>query len=256
MRYLVCRKARGLNQHHSAAFQGDDTMYRRFMFCSALIFLIGDAYPQTAAPDEAKLARRLTKVPARDSMPEQFIAILQAAEVSGGIVSSHAGCSDGPKGEGPKGEGPKGEHPVLENLSAAQALDALAAADGAHRWVSSDGAVVLLPVGGVPALLETRIAAVHLSDSLNMNLSLQELLTTREVVGAIGKLGLSQQQFELGFQKLHAGLPKPRARPLDFQNITLLQGLNAIVGQHYGFVWAYDEYHCRGYTFRLTFISQ
>lgn len=219
---------------------------RKIIVFGALGFLSICGYAQVPAARDTGLTRRLSVMPRSDSAPSQFAAILSAVRAPGGIAYVHAGCS---------GE-TKPDLPALEELTAAQALDALAAVEGPYRWDRVDGAIVMLPTEGAPALLKTPIDAVHLSDVSNLSISLQELLNTQEVVAAMKRLGLAFQGFQGGFAKLNRNPSKPSPKPLDLRGVTLLQGLNRIAREHGVAVWAYDQYECPGHSFQLTFISQ
>jgi hypothetical protein len=219
---------------------------RKIIVFGALGLLSIYGYSQVPTARDAQLTRKLSAIPRSDSALSQFAAILSAVGAPGGIAYIHAGCS---------GE-TKRDLPALEELTAAQALDALAAVEGPYRWDRVDGAIVMLPSEGAPALLKTPIDAVHLSDVSNLNISLQELLDTQEVVAATKRLGLTFQGFRGGFAKLNRSPSKPSPKPLDLRGVTLLQGLNLVAREHGVAVWAYDQYECPGRSFQLTFIGQ
>ena len=219
---------------------------RKIIVFGALGFLTIYGYPQVPAARDTELTRKLSAIPRSDSASSQFAAILRAVRVPGGIAYTHAGCS---------GE-TKRDLPAMEGLTAAQALDALAAVEGPYRWDRVDGAILMLPTEGAPALLQSSIDAVHLSDVSNLNISLQELLDTQEVVAAMKRLDLAFQGFRGGFAKLNRNSPKPSPKPLDLRGVTLLQGLNRVAREHGVAVWAYDQYECPGHSFQLTFVSQ
>lgn len=202
--------------------------------------------PQASTVREMNLTRRLPGKPKVGTTPEQFIAILRAGGVPGGIAYVHAGCS----------EWVRRELMTPENPTVVEALDSLAAAERSHRWDVTDGVVVLRPSEGIPGLLDTHIATIHLTDISNLDLSLSELLAAPEVVGAMQHLVLTYQGFRGGFAKLNRNPAESVQRRVDMRGITLLQGLNRIAREHGAAVWAYGEYECHGRTFQLSFISQ
>jgi len=148
---------------------GKAPMFRQLLYTCLLSLLAGDACPQGMPGGDLYLKQQVALIPAAESAPEQFASILHNAGIPGGIVSVYGGCAEYPR---------RGQ-PVRSNVSVSQALDALAREDVSHRWEDHDGAVVFLPAGSVPAFLETRVSSVHLADTGNITLSLQEFCNTR-----------------------------------------------------------------------------
>jgi len=146
---------------------------------------------------------------------------------------------------------PKGRLQIDQGATVQQAMDALVAANPGYRWELKDGAVNLMPLGGVP-LLDTRIAQFQMdATGLTIEAVLQELLKLPEVRERQAKLGL-ESGTHAGPGGRGAGLeinPVPR-QPVpvhvSLQNLSLQEAFNKVVGISPDGGWIYRETDCNG----------
>jgi hypothetical protein len=135
---------------------------------------------------------------------------------------------------------------VPKGISLSEALDQLMRIDQAHRWTKVGKTVRIMPLSGIPELLQTTISSMHITDETNLHLSIDELLGTPEVRLAASKLQLWQRMGEVGYQPLRPpNTPRQEEKPLDIQNISLIDAIELLVNKHPGgTIWLYRENRC------------
>lgn len=117
--------------------------------------------------------------PRRQLFQNALIETLQGTGVSGCVVSITRSCEAVAK-----------DFHISKGMQLAQALNALVGTDSKHWWSVETGAVVLIPTGGLPPLLQTKIQEVRIHDKNNLTLAVTELFQAKPVTGAISRLRL------------------------------------------------------------------
>jgi hypothetical protein len=168
-----------------------------------------------------------------------FSYALTHAAIPGGIAEI-GGCPNEPE-------------PVYSfafvDVSVRGVLETIAKRDRLDRWTLENGVVNLLPVEGVPALLDTRIAKFDSKDAATPNEAGVLLTELPEVERAARRLGLNNPfhiQLGLGVARKRGSLtPKPASLPsLHLNDVTFLDALNALVRTNGSGIWTYREWHC------------
>jgi hypothetical protein len=182
----------------------------------------------------------------KTTLQNALVETLQGTGVSGGVVSLTQSCEAVAK-----------DFHISKGTQLAQALDTLVATDGKHSWSLEKGAVVLIPTGGLPPLLQTKIQEVRIQDKNNLTLAVTELFQVKPVRDAVSTLRLEPLSPEIGFQKLNRSNFKPEEQPLIIRDVSLAEALNSLALEHGGAVWSYVEADCGGRrTVRIDFISK
>lgn len=126
------------------------------------------------------------------------------------------------------------------NKSLRQGLDTIVRADPRYRWEVVDEVINLLPAGGEPALLKTRINEFHVE---NMN----------SAIDALGPvLALPEVKKAMKGLRLKPGIvlfiTSRSSKPFSVkcEGVTLRQALNAIARAQGKAIWDYFEVHCNG----------
>ncbi len=166
-----------------------------------------------------------------------FLDVLHGTGLPGGFVEM-AGCSDLPKGR----------LQIEQGATVRQAMDALVAANPGYKWELKNGAVDLVPRGGVP-LLRTRIAKFQMNATDNaIPAVLQEVLKLPEVRKREAALGIKQGpgQGGPGAIEKHPVPKKPVPVQIDVQNVSLQEAFNKIVQASTKGAWVYRETDCNG----------
>jgi hypothetical protein len=192
---------------------------------------------------EIQAARDISE---KTTLQNALVETLQGTGVSGGVVSLAQSCQAVAK-----------DFHISKGTQLPQALDALVATDGKHSWSLEKGAVVLIPTGGLPPLLQTKVQEVRIHDKNNLTLAVTELFQAKPVAEAISKLRLEPLSPEIGFQKLNRSVSKAEDQPLILRDVSLAEALNSLALEHGGAVWAYIEAECGSRrTVRIDFISR
>jgi hypothetical protein len=182
---------------------------------------------------------------------ENFMRLLNTVRLSGGIVTLHDDCS----------QGPKTPLSITARTKLESALTDAITFGSQSRWQIQEGVVNGLPLSGPPALLNIRIVNFEWNRSASPKTVLAELHDLPEFSEAIRDLALKEGPFEggPGVMCIRGGCPQQHTTPtLQVEkDITLLDLLNRIVGGHRGTIWNYSEYSCSGEKqFRLGIVAE
>lgn len=174
-----------------------------------------------------------------------FLDVLHGTGLHGGFAEI-AGCS------GLR----MGRLEIRQGVTVRQAMDALVAANPGYKWELKDGAVNLLPRGGVP-LLRTKIAKFQMNATDNaIPAVLQEALRLPEVREREAALGLKQgvgMEGGAGPSYIHPVARQPLPVHIKLQNLSLQEVFNKVVEASPKWAWIYHETDCRG---AKTFVVQ
>lgn len=165
---------------------------------------------------------------------EAFQQVMSSAGLSGGLISWANDCP------ADKAQ----EFYIPSGMMLSDALNSIVSTDKAHTWAFQDGGVVLLPLQGIPDLLNTKISAVHITDKNNLPLAMDELLQTVEVKQVAARRGLNLHQGEIGFQKLEKPGSPHHPQSLDLNTLSLLDAVNTIARDRGGVIWEYSQKRC------------
>ncbi|HEY2168273.1 MAG TPA: hypothetical protein VGJ30_01505 [Candidatus Angelobacter sp.] len=225
-------------------------LLKSLVIATSLFAIVSGIQPQSASVrgTDTNMAyiQAARDISEKTTLQNALAETLQGTGVSGGAVSLTQTCETVAR-----------DFHISKGTQLPQALDALVAADGKHSWSVEKGAVVLIPAGGLPALLKTKIEEVRIQDKNNLTLAVTELLQVRAVRDAISSLRLKPLSPQIGFQKLNRSNSKPEEEPLVVRDISLAEALNSLALEHGGAVWSYVEADCGGQrTVRIDFISQ
>jgi hypothetical protein len=134
---------------------------------------------------------------------------------------------------------------VPKGISLSEALDQLMRIDQAHRWTKVGKTVRIVPLSGIPELLQTTISSVHIPDETNLLPSVNQLLDTPEVRSAASRLHIWLRPVEVGYQPLRPPNTPRQEKPLDIQNISLIDAIELLANKHPGgAIWVYKENLC------------
>lgn len=184
-----------------------------------------------------------------DGIPlEIFTQTVLASGASGGIATSHSGCSHGPK-----------QSLVLnEGTTLGNALDEIGTVTHS-RWQFRDGVVNMFPAAGIPPLLETRIRSFQWDKTVSARETLARLLALEEVSQRARELGLTPGVYHGASSAICIINCTTKAKPEPVvraeKDTTLLLILNHIAAAHNRVIWSYSEYHCDSgakYTLRVS----
>lgn len=170
-----------------------------------------------------------------------FSGVLHGTGLDGGFVEK-TDCS---------GVLPKGRLQIKQGVTIRQAMDALVTANPGYKWEMKDGAVNLMPLGGVP-LLDTRIAKFQMdATGLTIGAVLQDLLSLPEVRERQAALGLESGTHAGpggggGGLVLHPILRQPVPLHINLQNLSLREAFNKVAGISPNGGWIYRETDCSG----------
>lgn len=208
-------------------------------FVALALVLLGPAATQGRAR-QAVLRRRISLATiSTASAPEASASALAAAGAAGGAMDV-AACYAPPARLKLRPAGA-----TLEDV-----LNAIVAAAPTYRWRASGAAINLFPARGVPRLLSVRISRFD-REGTPYDL-LNALLRLPAVRNEVAHEGLVEM--------FHGGLTPsspPRRISVALHDVTLMEALNAVCAQEGGWVWAYEESHCRGHNFyNMSFVVQ
>jgi hypothetical protein len=190
---------------------------------------------ETPTSNDIAQAHMVTEVSEHTSLQEAVAKALRDTGVSAGVVTVENGCSV-----------TSHDFYLPKGIRLSDAMDSLTTKDGRHRWQVSKGVIIVLPTDGVPAVLETKISHIQISDKKNLTLAVDELLQSKEVRGTIALTKAFVRSPEPGFQKLNtAGSPTTK-EPLDLTNVSLTDALNELALAQTSAVWSYSELACNG----------
>jgi hypothetical protein len=187
--------------------------------------------PRASEGTAGRLGQSTDRVVESGEFRLAVVSLLTTARVPGGVATVHA-CA----------ERPSRAPTVPAGMPISAALDLVTATGGYYRWQDTDGLVEVLPAAGVPALLQTKIAHLELTDLENAVLSVGELLAHPAVARNAAALGLDRRSGEIGMSPLPRVRKPHTARPGAAKNLTMLEALDWIVRQDGSSVWSYDEY--------------
>jgi hypothetical protein len=159
-----------------------------------------------------------------------FSSALTYTHTPGGIVRVGA-CSDEPT--------VFTWRPAGANLR--DTLKAIVLADPRYTWEYREGLVNILPVGGEPALLKTRIAKLDVGNATSANWPLGLLLALPEV-----KKAMTDLKLRWGVKLYFGAESRQHGFSVLCKDVSLLEALNAIARSHGSAVWDYVETHCDG----------
>jgi hypothetical protein len=130
--------------------------------------------------------------------------------------------------------------PIVQPLR--RVLDTMIEADPRYRWQVEDGIINVLPVGGEPALLRTRISKFRVIDATSALDTLSKLLALPEVKKRMEDLHLKPGIAPISYWSS----PNPKPFSVRCEGVTLQQALNSIARAQGRVVWDYVELHCGG----------
>jgi hypothetical protein len=215
-------------------------------------------HPPAGAPTTSSSAQvnpsqiSVPEIKAQGRELENLTHLLTITGLSGGIVTSHADCSRGPK--------------VSLSIAAGTKLDSALAdatrAGSQSRWLVQDGVINVVPMSGIPELLNLRIGTFTWDKSASAKEVVAELHQLPEFSQKVSVLHLKPVTPEGGpgtlcirgdcSQQSRSG-PLLRAE----KDITVLDLLNRIVGLHQATIWNYSEYRCNGEKqFELAIVAE
>jgi hypothetical protein len=224
-------------------------LLKDLVISTSLLAIAAGIQPQSASVRGADTnmahIQAVRDISEKTTLQNALVETLQGTGVSGGVVSMTQSCEAVAK-----------DFHISKGMQLAQALNALVATDSKHSWSVEKGAVVLIPTGGLPPLLQTKVQEVRIHDK-NLTLAVTELFQAKPVTDAISRLRLEPLPPAIGFQKLNRSISKPAEQPLIIRDVSLTEALNALAVEHGNAVWSYVEADCGGRrTVRIDFISQ
>jgi len=149
---------------------------------------------------------------------------------------------------------------LSQGTTVAEALNALVASSPEYRWQTDGNVINLLPMKAAAPLLETEIREFRMdtTDS-EIGAVLSELMALPVVRKRQSELKLQSGIYQggPGAVEEHPVPKKPVPIHIRFQNLSLQEALNSVVGTYGHSVWVYSETEeCNGdRTFLLTFFS-
>lgn len=207
---------------------------RTFVFALVTVGMAAQA-PRDPQETAERLKRATEGLVDQGEFHLTVVSLLRVGRLPGGVATVHTCAEQAPRAPA-----------VPAGTPVSAALDLVTAASGYYRWQDADGVVEVLPATGVPALLQTKIARLELTDLSNVILSISELLGHPAVARSAAALGLDIRSAEIGMSPLPR-VPRPhRVQPGTVSNMTMLEALDWIVRQEGSSVWSYDEYPACG----------
>ena len=105
----------------------------------------------------------------------------------------------------------------------------------------------LLPASGIPELLQVRISSFSIDNAKSTEEAISKLLASREVKTHAAELHLNS-----GLRLIASGGPNGLGKPqqpfeIRLRDVTVIEGLNAIIRSQGHGVWEYRETHWRDY---------
>jgi hypothetical protein len=205
-----------------------------------LLPLVGTNSQVTRAPTEEEILRHPVTPVSDVPLPttQEFVRALVDASVPGGVVTV-GGCGAEPE------QTVRATGPTLGDV-----LRTIVKADLRYRWNIEDGVVNLVPSKGLPAMMAMRINEFDSEDATSVLDAGGRIFHLPAVLQAETGLKLTQSpghQF-LTAINLHPSDNEPPPKPLSvhFRDLTLREGLNALVRASGKAVWQYREWHCKG----------
>jgi len=196
-------------------------------------------------PDNVRIDHRVLM--GNQPVLQIFLDVLRGTGLNGGFAEI-AACSDLPRGN----------LKLTQGITIREAMNALVSANPSYKWELQNGVVILMPRTGVP-LLDTKIGKFQMDASeRETSAVVQKMLGAPEV-----RLHAAQLDLKLGLGQGGPGIyeehpvPKAPARfQSDWDNFSLLDGLNRIVRTSPKAVWIYRETDCRNdKTYRVEVAS-
>jgi len=170
------------------------------------------------------------------------------ARVPAGFASVH-GCDPQPSYD----------FPVL-GPTLGDALESLRKVAPDYDWRVEGGVVDLVPAGGFPAPLLTRVAEYDSKDANSLTWAAGLLLQLPEVRAAKSKLGFTEApneiQVGLGMARKYGTPPAPSEPPLAVRcrGCAVYEVLNNLIRKRGHGLWVYEEHRCGGLkTLRVSF---
>lgn len=145
--------------------------------------------------------------------------------------------------------------PVGESLQ--ERLDSFVAAAPQYGWQSENGVINVVPKGGIPPLLNIRVARFRAQNVRTPDEALANLLETPEMSEAMGRpnVGWRLLRGRLGYYG-----PNPdtsgggKVFSVNCDGVTVREALNAIAREHGSTMWTYRGNNCHGVnSFELNF---
>jgi hypothetical protein len=194
----------------------------------------------TSPPDADTLNKSVTfEPPEPASVFDFFRETLRQSKTSGGFILLQRNCDR---------ENAKTVVPTVKDVPLRNALNELVLANPAFQWKIECRVVNLLPTGGEPELLRTRIAHFHAEQGSEMKIA--RFLDFPEVKRRAETLGLLSYEFVFG------GVPPSvfLKKNVDCTNVTLRELLNLVItaaeDKNGGTPsWVYSESECNGRTY-------
>jgi hypothetical protein len=124
---------------------------------------------------------------------------------------------------------------------------------GGPSWQLRDHVVNLVPKGGVPALLTTKLHSVrlHTFDNWASSAGMFELFKMPEIRRRLDELKIRGGMQTEGGATAVSNSPNPSPRPprpidINLQDVSVQDVFNAIVRSHGNGTWLYSEIECNG----------
>jgi len=166
------------------------------------------------------------------TMKTAFITVLRLAKLSGGIIEVND-CAHSVSGS-------EALHSYLfTGLKIREALDRIVSENPDYKWEVKDGAVDLVSLKGVPAVLNLSLAYFEVSSQDSAVGAVAKLLQQPEVEKIISESKLKQED------KVHVligGAPPRLGKAATFNGATVMNILNSVAKSNpYPAVWHYVE---------------
>lgn len=164
-----------------------------------------------------------------DRIREAFAESLLAYNTPGGMVIFHDSNCEGVRYIGSS---------IKQTDSLSERLDSLVQAVPSYKWAMRDGVVNLQPRDSKARLLDIQIAHFSYNTNSNLDSILNSLKNTPEFLREIDRLNLNDGPY---FGGLQSPPLKKAATEIVFQNKSVRQILNDIVGRRGRGLWVYSE---------------
>lgn len=126
----------------------------------------------------------------------------------------------------------------ISNIPLAKKLDLIVEKLPAYKWRNINGVVNLYPSKALPGILATKIKEFKVRfDTYNLSIFTDQLLKSPEVIKEQQKLNMRQGLYFGGLQAPPSGQPVEMV----FQDKTVQEILNEVVGKRKGVCWLYRE---------------
>lgn len=136
-------------------------------------------------------------------------------------------------------------------------LDSLVAAVPQYKWQSEHGIVNIIPAGGVPPLLDVRVAHFRAARVKTPDEALGHLLETPEVREAMSRPDVGWRLLRGKFSSYSPnaeGSEAAKSFSVSLDNLTVREALNAIARAHGRAMWTFRGNNCgRANFFELDF---